>query len=103
MVAGCARPGAAKRRSQPLAGEVYFAADAGDGAASDPDGSVGVLGDVDAARAAEGGALAGGVGGGRAAGGEQPLGEGGVEASGDRVLVLAAVLVGEGADLERLR
>jgi hypothetical protein len=57
---------------------------------------------VDAPGAAERRALAGDVGRGRPARGEQPLGERGVEAAGDRVLVDAAVLVGERADLERL-
>ena len=80
-----------------------LAADAGDGAAADPHGAVGVLAHVHAAGAAERGALARDVGRARPARGEQPLGQRGVQAPGDRVLVDGAVLVGERADLERLR
>ncbi len=66
--------------------------DAGDRAAADPDRPVGVRRDVHAPRAAEHRALAGHVGSARAPGAQQPLGQRGVEAPGDRILDVAPSL-----------
>src|SRR6185436_5982843 len=74
------------------------ALDAGDGLAADPDVAADLL-DVDAAVAAERGALARDVALGRNAGGDQPLADAGVQAAGDRIL-LHAFAGNEGADLE---
>src|SRR6202012_5982277 len=79
------------------------AAEAGDGAAADPDGAAVVAGDVDSSATAHGGALAGDVGGGGAAGLQQPAGQRRVQAAGHRVLAEAAEGRAEGPHLERLR
>ena len=65
--------------------DVDCAIDAGDGVAADPNLTVGLV-DEHATRSAERSALRCHIGSGQRAVGQQPLGERGVEAAGDRVL-----------------
>src|SRR5215472_15328591 len=67
--------------------QLHLAGHAGDRAAADPDRAAVIGGDVHAALAPERGALARDVGSGGPAAAQQPLGQGGVQAAGDRVLV----------------
>ena len=78
------------------------AAYAGDRVTAHPDLAAGVLADVDAAFALDAGALVHHVAGGHVVVRNQPLGQAGVQAAGDRVFV-DAVECGKGAHFQALQ